>query len=279
MFANYLIGLREGLEAALIVAILAAYLVRSGHADRLRWLFAGVTLAVVLSLGFGGALTLTSHTLTFEAQEIFGGTGSIVAVALVTTMVFWMRSAARDLGGDLRAKADTALAGGGWAMALVGFVAVGREGIETALFLWAAITSGGGTTSPAVGAGLGLLTAVVLGHLFYRGGIRLNLGRFFTVSGAALVVVAAGVLAYGVGDLQEAAVLPGLDQIAFDVSAVVPEDSWYGTLLKGTVGFTARTTWLQAAAWVLYCPLVLALYLRPHRDASRSTTQQEPTAA
>jgi high-affinity iron transporter len=142
---------------------------------------------------------------------------------------------------------------------------VGREGLETSLFLWSAVQSTGQSTQPLVGAALGLLTAVLLGWLFYRGAVRINLAKFFRWTGALLVIVAAGVLAYGVHDLQEAGILPGLNTLAFDISGAVPADSWYGTLLRGTINLTPQTTVLQAVVWVLYVVPVLALFLRPAR--------------
>ena len=262
MFANYLIGLREGLEAALVVSILVAYLVKSGHADRLRPVWAGVFAAVGVSLAFGAVLTFTSRNLSFEAQEAFGGTLLIVAVAFVTWMIFWMRRTARSLSKELRQRVDTALSIGAGALALTAFLAVGREGLETSLFIWSAVQSTGEGVQPIVGATLGLLTAVVLGYLFYKGALRINLSKFFTWTGAALIVVAAGVLAYGVHDLQEAGILPGLNSLAFDISGAVPPDSWYGTLLRGTINLTPRTTWLQALAWLAYVIPVTVLFFR-----------------
>jgi high-affinity iron transporter len=263
VLANYLIGLREGLEAALVVSILVAYLVKSGHADRLGGIWAGILAAIAVSVGFGALLSFTSSNLSFEAQEAFGGALSIVAVGFVTWMIFWMRRTARTLSSELRGRVDAAVATGGWVLALTAFLAVGREGLETSLFLWSAVQSTGQSTQPLVGATLGLLTAVVLGWLFYRGAVRINLGTFFRWTGALLVVVAAGVLAYGVHDLQEAGVLPGLNTLAFDISGAVPPDSWYGTLLRGTINLTPQTTVLQAVVWVLYVVPVLVLFLRP----------------
>ncbi|HYY11840.1 MAG TPA: iron uptake transporter permease EfeU [Kineosporiaceae bacterium] len=268
MFANYLIGLREGLEAALVVSILVAYLVKSGHADRLRPVWAGVAAAVAVSLAFGALLSFTSQSLTFEAQEAFGGTLSIVAVGFVTWMIFWMRRTARSLSKELRQRVDSALAIGAGALALTAFLAVGREGLETSLFIWSAVQSTGEGVQPIVGATLGLLTSVVLGYLFYKGALRINLSKFFTWTGAALIVVAAGVLAYGVHDLQEAGVLPGLRSLAFDISGAIPPDSWYGTLLRGTVNLTPETTWLQAVAWLAYVLPVTFFFFRPARAAA-----------
>ena len=277
MFANYLIGLREGLEAALVVSILVAYLVKTDRRHLLRRIWAGVALAVTISLAFGAALTFGPRGLTFEAQELIGGSLSIVAVGFVTWMIFWMVRAAKSLSGDLRGRIDSADAGR-WSLALVAALAVGREGLETALFLWAATRAGTreavGTITPTweplVGAGLGIVTAVVLGYLIYRGAISINLSRFFTWTGAFLILVAAGVLAYGVHDLQEARFLPGLNDLAFDVSDTVDVNSWWGTLLKGIFNFSPATTKLEAAAWLLYAIPVMAVFL--------ITIRRRPTA-
>ncbi len=265
MFANYLIGLREGLEAALVVGILVSYIVKLRRPDVLGRLWAGVALAVLVSLAIGALLTYGAYGLTFEAQEAIGGGLSIVAAGFVTWMVFWMLRAAKDLKRHIASDVDRALLGRGWGIVLVAFLAVGREGIETALFLWAAVQATGSTTMPLLGAALGIATAVVLGYLIYRGFLRVNLSAFFTWTGAALLVVAAGVLSYGVHDLQEAGILPGLHALAFDVSAAIPPDSWYGTLLKGTVNFSPATTWLEAAAWSAYAVPALVLFARASR--------------
>lgn len=282
MFANYLIGLREGLEASLVVAILVAYLVRLEQRGALAKLWAGVGLAVLLSLGVGGFLTLSSQAIVFpgltpfQSQEAFGGFMSILAVILITWMIFWMATHAHKLRGHLEGEVDKALVGGTWALTIVAFVSVAREGLETALFLWAGITSTGQTVQPIIGAVLGLATAVAIGFVIYRGAMRLNLARLFTWTGAALIVVAAGVLAYGVHDLQEASILPGLNSLAFDVSAQIPPSSWYGTLLKGVFNFSPATTWLEFVVWWLYLVPTMFLYVRTIRSRRRParTTQE-----
>jgi high-affinity iron transporter len=268
VLANFLIGLREGLEAALVVSILVAYLVRTGRRDGLPPVWAGVAIAVGLSIAAGALLTFSTARLSFQAQELIGGGLSIVAVGFVTWMVFWMRRTARHLKGELEGKVQAALVAGGTTLAIVSFLAVGREGLETALFLWAATQAAGSGIGPLVGATLGLLVAVAIAYGLYRRSVRLNLAKFFTTTGTLLIVVAAGVFAYGVHDLQEAGVLPGLATLAFDVSAQVPPDSWYGTLLRGTVNFTPATTVWQALAWVSYLVPVLVLYFRPQRRTS-----------
>ncbi|MBI1376420.1 MAG: iron transporter [Frankiales bacterium] len=280
MLANYLIGLREGLEAALVVGILVAYVVKAGHRQRLGMVWAGTGVAVGLSLAFAGALTLTSHTLTEEAEHAFAGTLSVVAVALVTWMVFWMRRTARELRGELHGRLDRALAGGGIALGMVALVAVLREGLETALFLWAATVGSTAAASALLGALLGILTAVGIGWAVYRGAVRLNLATFFTWTGALLVVVAAGVLAYGVRDLQEAGWLPGGENIAFDVSGTIDENGPVGTLLGGFFHFDPVTTWLQLTVWAVYLVVTLAFYFRPHHPVPAEVAEQpEPSRA
>ncbi len=281
MLANYLIGLREGLEAALVVSILVAYLVKTERRHLLGRIWLGVGVAVAVSLAFGAALTYGPRGLTFKSQELIGGSLSIVAVAFVTWMIFWMARAARGIAGELRGRIDVAAEGSVWSLALVAMLAVGREGLETALFLWAATQAGTrdgdtATWEPLLGAGLGLATAVVLGYLLYRGAIRINLTKFFTWTGAFLILVAAGVLSYGVHDLQEASFLPGLDNIAFDVSDTIDPTTWYATVLKGVLNFSPVTTKLEALAWVLYAVPTMALFLRSVRRRRTPTASTPP---
>ncbi|MGW5426138.1 iron uptake transporter permease EfeU [Streptomyces sp. NPDC004059] len=269
MFSNYLIGLREGLEASLVVCILIAYLVKTGRRDALKPIWIGIGIAIAIAMGFGCALEFGSQELTFEAQEALGGSLSVIAVGLVTWMVFWMRRTARHLRSELHGKLDAALAVGTGALVATAFLAVGREGLETALFVWASVhAASDGTPRPLIGVALGLATAVLLGWLFYRGALRINLAKFFTWTGGMLVVVAAGVLAYGFHDLQEADWLPGLTHLAFDISGTIPPDSWYGTLLKGVFNFQPDPTVLQITVWLLYLIPTLAIFLAPVGFAS-----------
>ena len=273
MLGNFLIGLREGLEATLVVVILVAYLVKSDRRELLGRVWAGGVIAVAGSRGFGALLTFGPRGLSFEAQETIGGVLSIVAVGFVTWMVMWMARSARSLSGHLKGRVDAAASAGGASLVIVAMLAVGREGLETALFLWAATQAAAGTdgstAAPLLGAALGLATAVVLGYLFYKGAVRINLAKFFTWTGAILIVVAAGVLGYGLHDLQEARILPGLDNLAFDVSGAIPPDSLVGTILKGTLNFSPATTWLQAVAWVLYVAATMTVFFQIIRRSSR----------
>ena len=266
MLANYLIGLREGLEAALVVSILVAYLVKTGRRHLLPRIWLGVGVAVVVSLAFGFALFYGPRGLSFAAQEAIGGVLSIIAVALVTWMIFWMARTARSLSGELRGQVDEAADGPWWGLVLVAMLAVGREGLETALFIWSATEAisrdTNSTWQPLVGAALGITTAVALGYLLYRGAVKINLAAFFTWTGAFLILVAGGVLSYGVHDLQEAGILPGLNNLAWDVSDVVDPASWYATLLKGIFNFSPQTTVLEVSVWVLYVVPVMFLFFR-----------------
>ena len=280
MFSNFLIGLREGLEASLVVGILVAYLVRMGRRDRLAPVWLGVATAIAISLAVGALLTFTSRSLSFKAQEAFGGGMSIVAVVFVTSMVFWMRSQSRALKHEIEGKLDTALSAGGFALFAVALLAVGREGLETALFLWTSVQAAGSSTNPVVGAVIGLVLASIIGWLIYRQSVKLNLATFFKVTGAGLIIVAAGVLAYGIHDLQEASILPGLNSLAFDVSSTIPPSSWYGTVLKGIFNFSPATTWLEAIAYVSYVVPVMYLFFRPMSppDAVVAPTKKEVPA-
>lgn len=268
MLATLLIGLREGLEASLVVGILLAYLLKTGRRSAIPLLAAGVASAVVLSLGLGAVLEFGTGGLDDEAEELLGGLLSIAAVALVTGMVFWMAATARTLRADLEAGVEAAARRGGVAVALVAFLAVGREGIETALFVWAAAREAASAPLALLGVALGLGLAVALGALLMRGMLRLNLSRFFTATGVVLVVVAAGVLAYGVHELQEVGVLPETAP-AFDVSAAIPSASLLGTLLAGTVGFAPAMTWLQVGVWAAYLAVVVPLFVRATRATRR----------
>ena len=269
MLAIYLIGLREGLEAALIVSILLGYATKLGRTDLKPRIWAGIGLAVALAVAVGAVLTFGTVELG-DAEEAIAGTLSVVAVGFVTWMIFWMVRNSAALSSSLRSDVDRSLGGAGWGIVLLAFLSVGREGVETSLFLWTAVQSTGESAVALIGALLGIGTAVALGALISRGLVRINLSRFFTWTGALLVVVAAGVLSYGVHDLQEGGILPGISRLAYDVSAAVPLDSWYGTLLKGVFNFSPAATWLEVAVWVAYVAIVgtcfvLALRRRPVR--------------
>lgn len=303
VLATFLIGLREGLEAALVVGILVAYLKRIGRSDVLPRLWIGVGLAIAIALGVGAVLTYGDYMLTFQGQEIFGGVMSLLAVAMVTWMIFWMQKASRHMKSALEGGVDKALATGGlWALVAVGFVAVAREGIESALLLWSMTQSFGSAPQALTGALAGIVIAAGIGALLARGALKLNLRTFFAWTGGFLVIVAAGVLAYALMDLQESGIVPGpfsalapVDASgavitgwggipfgwAFDVSAAIAPSGTLATLLQGIVGFMPRMTWIQVIAWALYLAIVGTRYLRglrsrrPARAVAASTVSPQ----
>jgi high-affinity iron transporter len=282
MFATYLIGLREGLEATLVVSILIAFLVKSDRRDRLIQVWAGVALAVALSVFVGWLLSYTSTSLLqkYEHREFFEAVTSVAAVIFVTWMIFWMRRAARSIAGELRGRLNDALAVGSIAVAVMAFLAVVREGLETSLIFYSAVQGADVNGGPLYALIGGIVTAVLLGYLIYATAVRINLATFFTWTGALLILVAAGILKYGVHDFQEAGVLPGISDLAFDISSVLDPNTWYAALLAGMFNITPAPTVLEVVAWIAYGVPVLLLFLWPTRRKPASTgTADSPVPA
>ena len=258
MLSNFLIALREGLEASLIVGILIAYVKKIGRTNGVRFIGIGVAIAIAFSLAIGGILSLTSSSLPPRFEPIFAGTTSLAAVALVTWMVFWMRASAHRLKTDLHERLAQAV--GPLALTAAAFFAVSREGIETSVFLYTNAKAAGANSDPLIGLLLGFVLAIALGWAVYNRAIHLDLGKFFTITGIGLIVVAAGVLSHGIGDLEES--FTSHPAVAFDIHALIGEGSILGHLLAGTIGFSPVTTVLQASTWSLYLVIVLGMYLR-----------------
>ena len=270
--ANFLIALREGVEAALIVGVVAAYLVKVGRKNLLPKVWLGVVIAAASPLSLGAIMTWGPYTLSFQAQEILGGTLSLVAVAMVTWMILWMSSNSRQFARKLREDTAAQLASDSdWGVVWIAFIAVAREGIETALFVWATIKSSAenAIAAPALGVVTGLLVAVVIGWLIYTGAARINLSVFFNITGLLLIFVAAGIVSYGIGDLQESSVLPGWGVPIYDITAYLDgsvyswltTSSWWWTLLEAMFNVNASPTHLQLIGWVLYIVIILPLFL------------------
>jgi high-affinity iron transporter len=282
---NFLIGLREGLEAALVVSILIAYLVKKGNRAALPPVWMGIGAAVAVSVAFALLLqVLVAEENHFRIQELTGGVLSIVAVGLVTWMVFWMRRAARGMRAELEGRLDSAIDMGAGALFVVAFLSVGREGLETALFLWTNISHSTGSSAQPVGGALsGLAVAVVLGYLIYRGGLKLNLKAFFTWTGAGLIIVAAGVLGYGFHDLQEAGLLPGINSLALEPGTFFAHfgtvGDWLQTIFQGVLNVTPKITWLQLATWAAYAATAMYFFLRPARPAAVSPVKTSETTS
>jgi high-affinity iron transporter len=280
--AALLITLREGLEAALIISIILAYLRHLGRTDQRPVVWWGAGLAMAASLVAGWVIFQVAGGLDEEAEEIFEGLVTLSAVGVLTWMIFWMRRQGVRIKSELQERVDVALLGGGIALASLAFVVVLREGLETALFVFAAsratAVGTGSAGAQVAGALLGLSTAVLLGYLIYRGGISLNLRAFFRVTGGLLLVVAAGLLAYSVHELQEASLLAFLDATAFDVSGLLSDESGLGAILRALIGYQDAPSVLEVVAWVAYVVVTGTLFLKPPA-AVRPTAVRESLEA
>jgi len=267
MLSTFIIALREGLEAALIVGILVAYVVRTDRRHLLKPLWTGVSVALIASLALGGLLAFTSAELSDRGEELFAGVTSFAAVGLVTWMVFWMKRTARNLRNELHGKIDGALMGGPISLALVAFFAVAREGLETALFVYSNFKTVGVASTATVGLILGLGLAVFLGYAIYNRSVKLDLSKFFTITGVALIIIAAGVLSYGIHEFQELGYLPGVDSFLWDVTPWIAKESLLSSLLGGLVGFDTTTSFVQFIGWSIYLLAVLIPYLSKGKSA------------
>ncbi len=271
--AGLLTGLREGVEAALIVGIVLAYLVRTGNRRHVGRIWLGTGAAAAVSLAVGGILFVTIGGLQKPAEQLFEGLAMLVATAVVTWMLFWMRRQAASARSDLHASVERVLTdGGAWGMTVLAFTAVIREGIETSLFLLgqtqAAAQAQGGAASTLSGALLGLAIAAGIGYGFYRGARVVDLRTFFQWTGIALIFIAAGLLSHAVHDLIEVAEFYGaelpLTSAAFDISGVLPDEgNFVGEMLRAVLGYASRPEWLTFAAWIGYLGVVMTAYLRP----------------
>jgi len=265
MLTVFLILLREGLEAALVVGIVIGYLVKIGRRDALRWVWIGIVAALVVSVGLGVLVFVTIGDLPSAIQEPIEGLAAVFAVGVLTWMLFWMRRQGRALKGELEGQLDDALRAGSTA-ALVGlaFVAIVREGLETALFLLALFRSAAasGEFSPELPlAGLaGLAVAVLLGSAIVRGAIRLNLRRFFSLTGVVILLVAAGLVSSAIGSFVDAGWLPS-GAPAINLAGLLPETSPLGSLLAGLLGYRAQPTALQLIGYFGYLVPVLGLFV------------------
>ncbi|MEY4293913.1 MAG: hypothetical protein RIR29_563 [Actinomycetota bacterium] len=261
MLANFFIGLREGLEAALIVGILVAYVIKIGQPQRTKTILAGVAAAVVASVAVALALNYAVETVPAGTSEIIAGTSSALAVVFVTWMIFWMKSQSKALGASLRGQVDSSLSKSSFALFAIAFTAVIREGVETSVFLWSASQATNAGDNPVLGAVLGLGVATVAGYLLFKGALKINISKFFNYTGAFLILVSAGILAYAVKEFEEVFTLP-LQQITYDVSNILPKKSPIESVLHGMIGFNAKPTYLQTLVWLAYMIPVTYLFAR-----------------
>lgn len=275
MLPSFLIMLREGIEAALIVGIIAGYLARTGRSAWLPTVWVGVLLAVALSLFVGAAVLLVGSQFPQRTQELFEAAVGAVAVVVLISMVFWMRKAARSIRATVEHDIDAAMAdarGPTWALIGMSFFAVAREGLESVFFLLALFQQSPGWAAPA-GALLGIAVAVLLGLGIYRGGVRLDLRRFFRWTGVFIVFVAAGLASSVLRNLHEAGVWNHLQQPVWDMTKALPVGSLTGTVLAGLFGYHDAPVLGEVLVWALVLGVTLFLFLRPHPDAPRPATE------
>jgi high-affinity iron transporter len=281
-----LTGLREGVEAALIVSIILAYLAKTGNRRHFGKIWLGAGTAVALSVAIGVVLFVTIGGFEAPAEQIFEGFAMLIAAGVVTWMLFWMRRTSANIKGRLHAGVDRALMEGGvFGLAILAFTAVIREGVETALFLMGQATAADTqATSTLVGAVIGLLIAVAIGYGLYRGARVLNLRTFFQWTGIALIFIAAGLLSHGIHEFVEAGWIGVGTGTAFDISAFLPHEpdagvsGVIGSILRALVGYSSTPEWITFLSWLGYVVIVLVLYLRPVRPAPARSTTQEQTA-
>jgi high-affinity iron transporter len=282
MLPTFVIGLREGLEAALIVGIIAAFLGQHGRRDALPKVWIGVGLALLICLGFGIGLHILSDSLDFTQQERLETVVGAFAVIMVTYMVLWMSRHAKNMKGDLEGAASSALAKGSTrALVMMAFLAVLREGFETVVFLLAVAQSSQSSGLALTGALLGIVIAAGIGYGIYRGGVRLNMGKFFRITGAVLVVVAAGLVMSTLHTGWEGQWINFGQQQALNLTWLVRNGTPLESLFTGVLGIQARPTVLEVAGWLIYLVPMLALVLWPRKRKQRPHTASvtEPVAA
>ena len=281
--SGFLTGLREGVEAALIVAIVLAYLVRTGNGRHAAKIWLGALAAVVASLVVGVTLFVTVGGLEQPYEQIFEGATMLVAAAVVTWMLFWMRRQAMSVKGDLQAAVDRVLTEGtAWGLSLLAFTAVIREGLETSLFLVGQANSAdAGASSVIVGAVAGLAVAAIIGWGLYSGSRRVNLAAFFRWTGVALIFIAAGLLSHAVHEFIEVGVIGFGTAIAFDISATLPHGEGIGQFLRAIFGYSATPEVTTLVVHVAYLVVILGLYLRPVKPPAPrpQETPAEPAAS
>jgi high-affinity iron transporter len=277
---TFVIGLREGLEAALIVGIVAAFLAARGRRDAVRWVWAGVALAVVLCAGFAVVLQLVSAELPQREQEALETVIGLVAVALVTYMIVWMRLHARGMKKHLEMSASEALvAGSAWALVGMAFLAVLREGFETSVFLLAAFQASVAPLAAGFGAIAGVVVAAALGYGIYRGGVRLDLQRFFTITGVVLVLVAGGLLATAAHTAHEAGWLDVGQAQALDLTWLVRPGTVLASVLTGVLGLQPQPVVAEVVVWVAYVVPMVLYVVWPSLTRSRPAPARPPVSA
>ena len=274
MLSAFLITLREGLEAALIICIILAYLTQTGNRRWFKHIRLGTMLAIATSAAVGAGIYFSAGRLEGRAEEIFEGIAMLTAAGVLTWMIFWMRKQAINIKAHLHAQIDSALGkGSAWGLVALVFIAVTREGIETALFLFASSRVAESSMATVWGGLLGLAVAIAIGYSIYRGASRLNLRTFFNVTSLVLIFFAAGLLAYGIHEFIEAGIIPPLVDPVWDINHILSEKSTFGLFLKAILGYNGNPSLVEVIAYPLYLALIMRSYFRPIKVSEESETQ------
>jgi len=264
MLSSLLITLREGLEAALIIGIILAYLARTGNRQGFKPVWLGTSLAVLGSLIAGASIYLLAGEFSGQTEEIFEGAAMFLAVGVLTWMIFWMRKQAINIRAHLHAQIQSVLiSGSSLGLVMLAFLVVVREGIETVLFLFAATRVAESPLLFTVGGFVGLAIAIGIGYSIYKGTSRLNLRVFFNVTSLVLILFAAGLLAHGIHEFHEAGIIPPVVEHVWDINHILPEKSTFGRFLTAIAGYNGNPSLVEVVAYFGYLALALGFYFRP----------------
>lgn len=264
MISSLLITLREGLEAALIVGIMLAYLSRTGNRSGVKQVWLGTALAVFASLLVGAVIYVVAGELTGSAEQIFEGSTTLLAAGVLTWMIFWMRRQASSIKTNLQTEMQSTIKkGASLGLVFLAFIAVVREGVETALFLFAANRTAESPLGFIAGGVVGLALAVATGYFIYKGTSRLNMRTFFNVTGLLLILFAAGLLAHGIHEFNEAGVIPAVVEHVWDTGNFLSDQSTPGRFLSAILGYNSNPSLTEVVGYIAYLAVVLAAYLRP----------------
>ncbi len=271
MLSSFLITLREGLEAALIIGIILAYLARTNNRQGFKPVWLGTALAVLASLIAGAAIYLLAGEFSGQAEEVFEGIAMFLAVGVLTWMIFWMRKQAVNIKAHLHAQIQSVLIrGSSFGLVILAFIVVVREGIETVLFLFAATRVAESPALFAAGGFLGLVIALGIGYSLYKGSSRLNLRAFFNVTSLILIMFAAGLLAHGIHEFHEAGIIPSVVEHVWDINHILPEKSTFGRFLTAITGYNGNPSLVEVVAYFAYLAVVLGSYFRPIKVSEES---------
>lgn len=276
MLGAFLITLREGLEAALIIGIILAYLAKTGNREGFKPIWAGTALGTLASLVAGAVIYFTAGELQGAAEQIFEGTTMFVAVGVLTWMIFWMRKQAVNVKAHLQSQIQSALArNSSLALVVMAFLAVVREGIETVLFLFAATRTTESSVTFTLGGLFGLITAVLIGYAVYKGTSRFNLKSFFNVTGVVMILIAGGLLAHGIHEFNEVSFIPSVIEHVWDINGMIPETSTIGRFLTALFGYNANPSLTETIAYIVFIVATLSGYFLFMKPKARSKLEHQ----